>query len=271
MSLREMIAWGLFFVFALFLFIGGLTGDFQLHQMHEPGIKIISNLYRGTSNLLRSGRSLFVRQLGLVDQIEQLQSERRMLEQQLWQLQYELAGLVHQQRNFFPPVSATGRLVPVRSISHNLTGLERSVRIDAGREAGLKVGDPLFEITPDSWILRGKIYRLYSDHSLAILTDDPRFVVGVRIADQLDREFVMEGRGYQQLTINNYPEVLPAREGDRVYTARASSIAPPDVYIGRIVDRQSTGKALQTADVLRVEPPDFTSFPDFAWVLVDND
>ncbi len=271
MSVKGYMSFMLYFLLVFLLFFGGVSRAFHPYGFYEPGLSFIARVHRRAGEFLRSAQILLADRRAVLEELRRTEEERLIFERRFREQQLKVVDNLQLQKSLQLPPAPSGRLLPVRTIGGNLSGLERTVRIDGGEAQGFKPGAPLLEFVGDTWVLRGKIQRVFSGHSLVILTDDPRFTIGARLDGVADREFVLEGHGYRKLVIDNFPEVLEATPGDRVYVARASLIAPAGVVIGSVTGRGGTEQQVVSGKRLFVSPPPYASFPELGWVLIRDD
>ncbi len=264
-------AFAVYFLLTCVLLTGALVYDFNPYLFYQPGFRIIGGAYRILSRTASTAAEMVSSRNRLVDELQDLRSEHKRLRRQVEELKFYREDSRDLRRQLDLPSSPVGFPLAVQAVSQNLSMLERSLYLNKGYRQGLREGQPLLEVRGDSWVLRGKLQRVYSDHSLAIIAGDPRFTVGVRIEGIPDRQFVLKGSVPGKMVVEEFPEVLEVERGARVYSAQASLIAPPDVFLGRVKEVVEEEKVDQAGKRLVVEAPPLESLPSFGWVLIEHD
>jgi rod shape-determining protein MreC len=199
---------------------------------------------------------------GTICEIDRLRSENDQLHSELVGLQQRVAELteaaaenVELRQLLGLTKSLNLRLLPVRIIARDPSNLSWEVGIDAGSDAGIKVGMPVVGSANGAGALAGSVVSVGSD------TAEVRFVVDTRSSvvavDQQSRALgEVQGQLGGQLVFVKVPITEKLRTGDTVVTAGLSlspelrSAYPKGLLIGTIQAVQQDQNALtQTAFV----------------------
>ncbi|MFB6355517.1 MAG: rod shape-determining protein MreC [bacterium] len=221
MTSKDRLSYGLYFLTVVTLVFTHYAWGFSLHSWINP---TLSSTYEIARNVLHSAQGLgkyLVERRQLLKRIERLKSENNKLKNENKEADMYQRQLNKLQEEMNLPDRKPGNLMAGRVIQSNLTGWERTLRIDRGSRDQIQPGDPVLEVMGDTWVLRGTIHSVSEHYSQVILTSDPR-------------QFVARGRGYRKLRIDHVPRVLSIQRFARVYTAPASTIAPEGLLIGRV-------------------------------------
>lgn len=209
---------------------------------------------------------------GTIGEIDRLRTENDQLRSELTGLQQRVAELAESAAENAELRQLLGlakslkmRLLPVRIIARDPSNLSWEVGIDAGTNAGLKVGMPVVGSAKGAGALAGTVVSVESD------TANVRFVVDTRSSvvaiDQQSRALgEVQGQLGGQLVLVKVPVTEKLAAGDTVVSAGLSlgatlrSAYPKGLLIGTIQAVQPDQNALtQTAfvrpalDVQRVE------------------
>jgi rod shape-determining protein MreC len=199
---------------------------------------------------------------GTIGEIDRLRSENDQLHSELVGLQQRVAELteaaaenVELRQLLGLTKSLNLRLLPVRIIARDPSNLSWEVGIDAGSDAGIKVGMPVVGSANGAGALAGSVVSVGSD------TAEVRFVVDTRSSvvavDQQSRALgEVQGQLGGQLVFVKVPITEKLKTGDTVVTAGLSlnpelrSAYPKGLLIGTIQAVQQDQNALtQTAFV----------------------
>ncbi|MGM0380382.1 MAG: rod shape-determining protein MreC [bacterium] len=269
MSQKNWIYYAVYFLFAVGLLFFETAWGVAPHYYFQPAVGYINDSYNFTLETvdrlysgIKSRRSL----LQKLDNLRKVEKKYQDLKIKNRQLQADNRLL---RRQLTLPEHNFDRLIGARVIQQNLTGWERTIRLNKGYNSGLQADVPVFEARADTWILRGRIQAVAPRVSRVILPTDPRFKIGVKIEGIPDRQFILRGEGHQTLTISQFPEYLSLAGGEKVYTAPASSLSPPRLLIGK-VRKIKTASGARSAEEVVVEPAGYNKFPRFLWVLIGN-
>lgn len=157
-------------------------------------------------------------------------------------------------------------------INSDISGWERTIRLNRASSDGIEEGQPILTIQKDTWILRGMIVSVNNNYSTAILSSDPRFKIGVFLTSQPNRQFVAQGWGMKGLRVENVPPFLGVKKGDAVFTAPSSHLAPSDLYVGNIAETKRNHPASEGEEKnFRVKPPPLNRNLSPFWIVVGND
>jgi rod shape-determining protein MreC len=197
--------------------------------------------------------------IGEIDRLrtenDQLRSELVGLQQRVAQLTEAAAENVELRELLGLTKSLNLRLLPVRIIARDPSNLSWEVGIDAGSDAGLKVGMPVVGSANGAGALAGSVVSVGAD------TAEVRFVVDTRSSvvavDQQSRALgEVQGQLGGQLVLVKVPITEKLTPGDTVVTAGLSlsptlrSAYPKGLLIGTIQAVQQDQNALtQTAFV----------------------
>jgi len=209
---------------------------------------------------------------GTIGEIDRLRTENDQLRSEVVGLQQRVAELTEASAENVELRQLLGltkslnlRLLPVRIIARDPSNLSWEVAIDAGTDAGIKVGMPVVGSANGAGALAGSVVSVGSD------TAEVRFVVDTRSSvvavDQQSRALgEVQGQLGGQLVLVKVPVTEKLTPGDTVVTAGLSltpqlrSAYPKGLLIGTIQAVQQDQNALtQTAfvrpalDVQRVE------------------
>jgi len=265
-------AFGIYFLLTCLLLTGALVYDFNPYLFYQPGFRIVAGGYRMLGQTVGTAVDALRSRGRLMSELQDLRGEREQLARSVEELTVYREDSRQLRRQLELPPVPSGFPVAVESVSQNLSLLERTTYLNKGYRQGLREGQPLLEVGSDNnWLLRGKLKRVYADHSLAVISGDPRFTVGVKIEGIPDRQFVLKGSGSGDMVVEEFPEVLEVEPGARVYSAQASLIAPPDVLVGRVREVVEVDAADRAGKNLFVEAPPLENLPSFGWVLVGHD
>ena len=145
------------------------------------------------------------------------------------------------------------RMVPTRVIATgDTTGTERTVDLDKGSSSGFAVG----QLVVNTDGLVGTLVRVTSDVSTVRLVDDPRMVIGARLATSSALGTVSGDDAGNQLLVTLYDPSLVVRAGERVFTYGSADYAG-GVPIGVTVGSGDVGaapKAGSLTQVVKVRP-----------------
>jgi len=199
---------------------------------------------------------------GTIGEIDRLRTENDQLRSELVGLQQRVAELteaaaenVELRQLLGLTKSLNLRLLPVRIIARDPSNLSWEVGIDAGTDAGIKVGMPVVGWANGAGALAGSVVSVESD------TAEVRFVVDTRSSvvalDQQSRALgEVQGQLGGQLVFVQVPITEKLTPGDTVVTAGLSlspqlrSAYPKGLLIGTIQAVQQDQNALtQTAFV----------------------
>ena len=199
---------------------------------------------------------------GTIGEIDRLRTENDQLRSELVGLQQRVAELteaaaenVELRQLLGLTKSLNLRLLPVRIIARDPSNLSWEVGIDAGSDAGLKVGMPVVGSANGAGALAGSVVSVGTD------TAEVRFVVDTRSSvvaiDQQSRALgEVQGQLGGQLVFVKVPITEKLTAGDTVVTAGLSlsptlrSAYPKGLLIGTIQAVQQDPNALtQTAFV----------------------
>lgn len=199
---------------------------------------------------------------GTIGEIDRLRTENDQLRSELVGLQQRVAELteaaaenVELRQLLGLTKSLNLRLLPVRIIARDPSNLSWEVGIDAGSDAGLKVGMPVVGSANGAGALAGSVVSVGAD------TAEVRFVVDTRSSvvaiDQQSRALgEVQGQLGGQLVFVKVPITEKLTPGDTVVTAGLSlsptlrSAYPKGLLIGTIQAVQQDQNALtQTAFV----------------------
>ncbi len=270
MARKDYLFFVAYFIVTLLIVWGNITYGFSPYRFYQPGWDRFQLFYSKTTKLIAHTKRFFVSRLQLVNRIQALEKEKKQLKKRVQQLKFLDTRIYELKKQLQLPDSPGGKLVAGKAINQNLTGLERTYRINRGYNHGLQAGDPVLEVINDTFVLRGEIHHTFKNHSLVILPGDPRFKIGVKIDSVGGRQFILEGEGYRRLVIDNFPAVLSVKPGERVYTAEASLIAPQNIYVGKIKKIIKGGGGSLTGNKLIVQAPPLEGVPRIFWVLLSD-
>ncbi len=113
-------------------------------------------------------------------------------------------------------------IVPARVIATgDTTGTERTVDLGVGKGAGLKVG----QLVVNSDGLVGVLVRVSSDIATVRLADDPRTVIGARLATSQALGTISGSDSTTRLAFTLYDPSLAVKPGERVVTYGSADYA----------------------------------------------
>lgn len=195
--------------------IGGLRPAFQAVEAFETGFRHLSGaVFRGPF-LLEENRALQGRiQILLAHE----QTHRELFEENK-----RLRALL-KFRAQSPWVS-----IPAQVLGHELWLWSRTLLLDKGTGAGVKVG--MAVLTPVGLV--GRISEAGPSSSRAILVSDPHFRVAAVVASSRASGLVM-GSASGGCLLTYIPRETPLKGGDAVLTAGGKSFCPGGVAIGAV-------------------------------------
>lgn len=268
MSGREFLSYCLYFLLCFLLLTTQWFWDFSPRTYVEPLLNPVYDVYEGSVETLGQSVVYFRSRSRLADRIESLREENRRLRREVYRGRAALRENRQLRQYLELPTHEQFSVKPAEVIQRNMSGWEQTLRVNQGTADGIESDQLVLQVQGDSWIVRGRVFSTSSNHSVIILSSDPRFKIGVRVEGILGRQFVARGWGYRGLRIENFPPFLSVDASARVYTAPGSVIAPRQFYVGRIAGVQEEQEN-QVGRRIQITPPKLTN-EGLIWVVTSD-
>lgn len=233
----------------------------------------LGGVFRAYGSLEESVRDVtgyFTSRERLLERVRTLERDNRRLRRRLYRARSARRSREALRRYLRLPPAPSGELLPAEVLAVNLTGWERTLRLNRGRAGGARSGQPVLALSGDSWVLRGEILSVSDQGSVVLLASDPRFRVGVRIQGVPDRQFVARGWGERGLRVDHFPEVISVEPGARVVAANVSTVAPGGLTVGTVRGPVES-RPSRVGRRLRIAPPPITGSAGPVWLLVTDE
>lgn len=269
MTTREFFSYCLYFLLCAFLLTTQWFWSFSPRVYLEPLLDPVYDVYEGSVETLGSTVTYFRSRSQLEDRLEALRTENRDLRREVYRGRAALRENQQLREYLNLPTHEQFSVKPAEVIQRNMSGWEQTIRVNQGSNDGIGTDQLVLQVDGDSWIVRGRVYSTTPNHSVIILSSDPRFKVGVRVEGILGRQFVARGWGYRGLRIENFPPFLTVEGSARVFTAPASVIAPRQFYLGRVAGVEQN-KENQVGRRIQITPPELTN-EGLIWVVISDD
>lgn len=268
MTRREFFSYCLYFLLCAFLLTTQWFWDFSPRTYLDPLLDPVYDVYEGSVETVGRSVDYFRERSRLVNRLDSLRSENQQLRREVYRGRAALREN-RQLRNYLElPTNERFSVKPAEVIQRNMSGWEQTLRVNQGTDNGIRTDQLVLQVKGDSWIVRGRVFSTSPDHSVVILSSDPRFKIGVRVEGILGRQFVARGWGYRGLRIENFPPFLSVDGSARVYTAPGSVIAPRQFYVGRVSGVQEN-KENQVGRRIQITPPERTN-EGLIWVVTSD-
>lgn len=201
----------------------------------------------------RTGNAIIPRE-DLVRELEQLRAEKQKLEFNLAQAQGAAREneLLRKQAGF--PARVAWKLVPARVIARDPANWWRTVFIDIGSRANVRVDVPV--ITPDGLV--GRVSAVGATRSQVVLLGDQNCRVAALVRETAENGVIMPYAADPAIVTLTYlsrgtpvksgqtivTSGLELKPGHHVLTSGLGGVFPKDIRIGEIVDVRSVGFGL---------------------------
>lgn len=231
---KDHILTGVLLVIAIILIVSRHDGGLQNTRL--IAITTMSYLEQPLSAIrvyrtaLQTNRELHRENIILLDELSRLRSTADQNE--------ELKRLLHFQSTYLGP----GDLIPVIVVAKNLTGYRNSVTINAGSNAGIKVGMPVVNANG----LIGRVILSTNNFSQVMPMQNTLFrtsanVQGIRAYGIIS----WTGIG-NELILNYVPKTIQVENGSIIETSNFSNQFPPNIPIGTVIRSEpETGRDTQ--------------------------
>lgn len=220
---KDHILTGVLLVIAIILIVTRHDGGLQNTRL--IAIKTMSYLEQPLSAIrvyrtaLQTNRELHKENIILLDELSRLRSTADQNE--------ELKRLLHFQSTYLGP----GDLIPVIVVAKNITGYRNSVTINAGSNAGIKVGMPVVNANG----LIGRVILTTNNFSQVMPMQNTLFrtsanVQGIRAYGIIS----WTGIG-NELILKYVPKTIQIENGLIIETSNFSNQFPPNIPIGTVI------------------------------------
>lgn len=263
----DVLAYCLYFFLVVLVASSNWVRGLSLQSYAEP---LVGNAFEAYYALERSGQFLvgfFASRRRLLRDIRRLEVKNRSLRRRLYRARSAHRSLSVLRRYLHLPPSPSGELLPAEVVKRNLTEGERTLRINRGKQQGVRRGQVAVALDNDSWVLQGKVLTTSSHQSVVVLSSDPRFRIGVSVDGIPDRQFVARGWGGRGLRVDHFPRVLSVDPGVEVHTASASTVAPAGLLVGTVRGLTSESRVSSVGRRLWVDPPSAAGPSRPVWLL----
>jgi rod shape-determining protein MreC len=197
---------------------------------------------------------------------KELKKINMMLLAQLNQLQEEkLENIRLRELLRFKEKNSAYELLPADVVGKSLINLRNYIILNVGASDGVEVNMP---IVCESGVV-GKIVRVGENYSVGMILFHKDFRASVKIQrSRVDGIIAWEGGEY--LSMLNVPKTMDVEPGDVVITSEYSTIFPPGMEIGVVVETDNSAKGLFKA--IKVKPSvDFTKLEEVFVVKYKSD
>lgn len=270
MTKREFVSYFFYFILTFLILSTHWYWNFSLRSYVEPAVDPVYDLYRTTSNYFRSSVQYFRSRSELTAQLKDLRRRNRRLKKEVYRGKAALRENT-QLRNYLGlPPRPDGKIIPVEILQKNLTGWERTVRVNRGSDDGLRKDQLAVQVINDTWVVRGRVFSTSSDNSLLIMSSDPRFKIGAEIRGVPGRQFVARGSGYRGLRIKNFPSFINLDVGNRVFTSSGSTLTPQQLFLGEVSVITNPDGKINIGRTVEISPPRFRTRA-MLWVIVNDE
>ncbi|MDE1975818.1 MAG: rod shape-determining protein MreC [Elusimicrobia bacterium] len=109
-----------------------------------------------------------------------------------------------------------------------------SFLVDAGRDDGVAVDDPVLGPSPKGLAIVGRVVEVRSRASTVLLLTDELSAVAADISSGTV-EGLVQGQGNGGLLLNYLPPGAKPREGETVYTSPTSAVFPGNLPVGTVI------------------------------------
>lgn len=270
MTKREFLSYTVYFALTLLVLSTHWYWSFSLRSYVEPAVDPVYDVYRtATGAVSRSVRYLESRS-ELTEELRRLRKQNTQLKKEVYKGRAALREN-EQLRKFLdlPPLPEQG-MTPVEILQRNLSGWERTLRVNRGSEDGLRSDQIALQVIGDTWVIRGRVLSTSEDHSVIVLSSDPRFKIGVQIRGVPGRQFVARGWGYRGMRIRNFPSFLEIDPSSPVYTASGSTLTPTKLLLGDVSSVSRSQGEAKIGRQVQIAPPEFQS-ESILWVVTNDE
>lgn len=226
------------------------------------------DMYEISTSTLTTTVQYFDSRSELIRKIKRYRNENRRLRRRVYRGEAAIRENKELRRFLDLPEAKGFAIKPAEILQRNLSGWEQTLRINRGSNEGLEADQLAVQLQGDSWVVRGKVFTAAADHSVIILSSDPRFKIGVQLEGVLGRQFVAKGWGHRGLRIENFPPFLSVQRGVQVYSAPSSTIAPRQFSVGRVTHVKSTNED-EIGRRVKINPPHYTE-SNLIWVVTNG-
>lgn len=210
------------FLYLLLLFIGMML-TVQSHSYHQSRYFNSSNWVSGQFYQLSGGISAY---FDLRTENQKLMEENRRLRE--W-----LSGMDEVDSLRLPEELRTYEYIPARINKNSITSYRNYLTINRGSSHGIE--QDMAVITPLGVL--GIIENTSQGFSTvqSLLNDRSSINAKIKGTDYFG-SLTWDGESYRIVQLNDIPKLVPIRKSDTIITGGMSSIFPPDIPIGVVVD-----------------------------------
>ena len=218
----------------LFLLAYQIKTDNNVRLLRRWTVAVISPVERGFNFVWDGGASLIQNYIALYNARRENERLRAELDQTRLRLQSvearaaeadELAALL-QFRQSYPDAP----LVAAEVIAANPASATRTILIDRGRDADLRVNMPV--LTPDGVV--GKVVEVFDSTAQVLLISDRKSGVGVELADSQVKG-VLKGTGSSLCRLEYIPHEETVAVGAQLLTSGQDQLFPKGLPVGQVV------------------------------------
>lgn len=269
MSKTELLSYFCYFLLSILLLSTQWYWGLSPRIYVEPILEPLYDIYEISSKTANESLLFLNSRKALINRLEEANRENRRLKRKVYQGKAAKRENAELREYLDLPNATEFSLLPAEVLANHLSGWERTFRINQGSSNGLKTDQLALDIRGDTWVVRGEVFSTSRDHSVVVLSSDPRFKIGVRIEGILGRQFVARGWGFSGLRIENFPPFLNVPSGASVYTASDSVIAPEDLYLGKVKNVQKKSKN-QVGRRIQISPPELSN-RNLVWIVTQHE
>lgn len=135
--------------------------------------------------------------------------------------------------NFLPTLSR--KTVVATVVSRESNSWFQWVIIDKGKNSGIEIDAPVLAWENNSSCVLGRISEVFKDYSKVILVTNALSALPA-MTEHSGHEGLLEGQNTNLVKLNYLIKENEIKIGDRIVTSPLSSVFPPNVLIGRIVE-----------------------------------
>ncbi|MFB6346672.1 MAG: rod shape-determining protein MreC [bacterium] len=270
MSKKEFASYTFYFALTFLILSTHWFWNFSVRSYIEPAVSPVHYVYRSVGSMLDSGFQYLRSREQLTSQLETLRKRNKQLKSKVYRGKAALRENAQLRDYFDLPSKPSGRFIPVEVYRQNLSGWERTLRVNRGSESGLRKYQLTVQVLNDTWVVRGRVHSVSDHHSLIVLSSDPRFKIGARIEGVPGRQFVARGWGYRGMRIANFPTFLSVKPGSDVYTSSGSTLTPDKLLLGEVKRVGTSDDASDIGRSLTIKPPRYRN-GFLLWVVSENE
>lgn len=270
MTKREFASYFIYFALTLLILSTHWYWSFSLRSYVEPAVNPIYDLYQSTAGFVGHSLNYLKSRERLTGRLQTLRKRNRALKEKVYRGEAALRENRQLRRFLDLPPRSDDEIIPVEVLQQNLSGWERTLRVNRGSDDGLRKNQLAVQVVGDTWVVRGRVLSTSSDYSNIILSSDPRFKIGARIQGVPGRQFVARGWGYRGIRIRNFPSFISVGSGSPVFTSAGSTLAPQQLLLGKVSLVRKSGGESNIGRMVKISPPVFEA-ESLLWVIVDNE